>query len=166
MSTHAGIYLPYGKIQLYKHFDGCPRDILPVISQVVNESSIFVRQIDDDPKTMLYKGSKADLLDEMGYLATRIITMFAVLDYRRKSSTGIKFDDRDLSSIISPMSIRVKDDMQVDYEYRILKTGDIEFFNVGEAGTPHILSFKTDMKSVLYQLAAIGADDGAREDEV
>jgi hypothetical protein len=159
MSTHAGIYLPYGKIRLYKHFDGRPKHILPVLSHVVYKSSIFVRSGFNGAGTPLYKGSKADLLDEMGYLATRIITQFAVLDYRRRTSSGLKFEDEDIQSVVSPMAIMTNDNMNADYEYRIQKNGDISFFNVGEAGTPHILPYGTDMKDALHQLALIGADD-------
>jgi hypothetical protein len=157
VSTHANIYLPYGKMCLYKHFDGRPKDILPVLSQVVNESSIFVRSGMDGAGKQLYKGSKADLLDEMGYLAARIITLFAVLDYRRRTSTGLKFDDRDISGIVSPMSIRVKDDMDADYHYAIGKDGGITYQNVFN-GQLHELPYKSDMKNPLYQLAALDDD--------
>jgi hypothetical protein len=153
MSTHANIFMPYGNLILYKHFDGMPRSILPVLSQVVNESSIFVRQIDSDPKTMMYRGTKKDLLVEMGYLACRIITRFAVLDYRRRTSTGLKIEDRDISFIVSPMKICTGSEMAAKFEYHIQKNGDIQFVNVDVGGTPHTLTYKTDMKNALYQLA-------------
>jgi hypothetical protein len=164
MSTRANIFLPYGKLALYKHFDGMPRTILPVISQVVNESSIFVRKVDGDPKTMMYKGCKKDLMDEMGFLATRIITQFAVQDYRRRASTGLNFEDRDISSIVSPMKICTThaELLAATYEYYIQKNGDIKFCNVNVSGTPHVLTYKSDMKNALYQLAAIG--DGTEDD--
>jgi hypothetical protein len=150
MSTHANIYLPVGKLVIYKHHDGRPKDILPVLSHVVNESSIFMPS---------YRGKHADWRGEMGYLAHRIVSFFAVSDFMRRSLTGIRFTERDISSIVSPMAILTQDNMAAQFEYRIQKNGDISFFNMNSTGNPRVLPYKTDMKNVLNQLAAIGADD-------
>ena len=159
MSTHANIYMPIGELVLYKHFDGRPKNVLPALSQIVNESSIFLTSGRNGGGKRMWNGTDEDLLDEMGYLAHRIVIFFAIKDYQRRTSTGIKFGDGDLTGIISPMSIRVKDDMDADYHYHIERSGDIRFFLKGPVEPQvRILPYGTNMNDPLYRLAAIDDD--------
>lgn len=158
MSTHACIVMPYGKFSIYKHFDGMPRTILPPVVKVIGESSIFIRKNDGDPSTMMYRGSKKDLLDEMGYLVSRIITRFAALDFIRRTSTGIKLDERELHDLVSPTAVCTSIDKAVDYIYRIQKNGDIEVENVGGKKKFTVL-YRAKLDGVLEQLALIQEDD-------
>lgn len=158
MSTHACIVMPYGDFTVYKHFDGYPRAILPTLVQTVGESSIFVRKRDDDPSTMMYQGSEEDLLDEMGYLVSRIITHFAVADYVRRTSTGLKFTPRDYSAVISPTAVCVGINKAVDYIYYIQKNGDVLVENVG-GQTKFTVGFKAKVDGILEQLALLKEDD-------
>ena len=156
MSTHANIVMPYGQFVIYKHFDGYPKSILPPLVRCVAESSIFLRKRTDDEKSLMFRGSEEDLLEEMGFLVTRIITQFAVLDYMMRSSTGIKFEPRDISGIVSPTKICTAEDMSATYTYRIQKNGDILVCSYkGEFRVP----YKSDLSGVLDQLVLAAEED-------
>ena len=167
MSTHANIYMPIGDLVLYKHFDGHPRHILPILSQAINESSIFLTTGRNGGGTPMWKGSDQDLLDEMGFLAHRIIVLFTIKDYQRRTSTGIVFEDRDLTGLVSPIKICTDDSMGATYHFRIQRNGDIVFYNSFEeekTGKTSVLPHHTDMKSALYQLAVIDGDEDNEPD--
>jgi hypothetical protein len=171
MSTHAQIFMPSGPLVLYKHYDGRPKNVLPALSMVINESSIFLRTGRGGAGEQMWNGTQKQFDEEMGYLAHRIIITFALRDYRRRTSTGIKFTDKDLTGLVGAMAIEVINrrkwrddqeddgDLNADYEYRIERNGDISFFNTDLGGTPRVLPYGTDMTDALHQLALIGADD-------
>lgn len=152
MSTHANIYLPYGDFVIYKHHDGYPSAILPPLVRCIAESSIFIRKRDDDPKSIMYHSTQAELVDEMGYFVSRIITQFAVLDYRRRTSTGIQFEDRDISGIVSPTKVCRGGGMYATYTYRITKIGEIDVFMSNDKRPRFTVPYKADLNGPLDQL--------------
>lgn len=151
MSTHANIVMPWGKFVIYKHFDGYPKSILPPLVRCVAESSIFLRKVTSDENSVMYKRDDEEfLLEEMGFLVPRIITQFAVLDYMMRTSTGLKFEARDISAIVSPTKISLEEDMSATYTYRIQKNGDIL---VCSHKSQFTVPYKSDLSGVLDQLA-------------